>query len=194
MKPNGLVFDSIWRKKCTVLPVPHALATPMIQKHYLAKWPGVCVLKLGLFCSENLVGVIIFALPPRETAKRYGGVVWELACLWLEDSIPANGETWLISQAIKFIRCNHPKVFALVSYADPSVGHAGTIYRAANWTFDGKTDQGRKTPRFDYRDAFTGKHYSRRKHVPSTARIERVPRVSKHRFFYRLKKHPSFLE
>jgi len=62
-----------------------------------------------------IVGVIVFALPPRETMQRYG-------------------------VDIKFIRSNHPQVDALVSYADPSAGHSGTIYRAANWESDGHTD------------------------------------------------------
>ena len=74
----------------------------------------------------------------------------------------------------------------LVSYADPSVGHSGTIYRAANWVQDGRTDQERKTPRFDYADAITGKKYSRKGHVPNGIEIKRIPRVSKNRFIYQL--------
>jgi len=81
---------------------------------------------------------------------------------------------------------NHPAVKVLVSYADPSAGHAGVIYRAANWTPDGRTDDERKTPRADYADAVTGKLYSRRGHVPAGVTIKRVARVSKHRFVYRL--------
>jgi hypothetical protein len=159
----------------------------MIKKHYLGKWPGVCVLSLGLFHSGCLSGVIVFALPPRETAKRYGGVTWELARLWVDDAMPQNAETWFIGQAVKYVRAHRQEVIVLVSYADPSVGHGGTIYKAANWIADGRTDQERKTPRFDYCDARTGKRYSRRSHVPDDAVIERIPRVSKWRFVYRLR-------
>lgn len=74
-----------------------------------------------------------------------------------------------------------------MSYADPSVGHMGTVYKAANWIPDGRTDDERKTPRFDYADAATGKKYSRRGHVPEGVIIKRVPRVSKHRFYYPLR-------
>jgi len=158
----------------------------MIKRHYLGKWPGVCVCCLALKRDGVSLGVIVFALPPRETSKRYGGETWELARLWIDNIVPANSETFLIGKAVKYIRKNHPQVKMLVSYADPSAGHSGVIYKAANWKPDGKTDQERKTPRFDYADADTGKKYSRRSHVPDGVKIVRVPRVSKYRFIYRI--------
>jgi hypothetical protein len=136
--------------------------------------------------DADLFGVIVFALPPRETSKRYGGETWELARLWVDDSLPQNTETWMIARAVRYVRQNHSTVKVLVSYADPSAGHAGIIYKAANWVCDGRTDQERKTPRFDYADAATGKRYSRRGHVPPGVEIKRIARVSKHRFVYRL--------
>lgn len=186
MKPSGPVFDASWRVACTVERVERKEVSHMIQQHYLRHWPGVCVLILALKRAETALGVIVFALPPRETMKRYGGVTWELARLWLEDSVPKNAETYLIGRAVRYIRSKHRDVKALVSYADPSAGHSGTIYKAANWIADGKTDQGRKTPRFDYADALTGKKYSRRGHVPDGVTIKRVPRISKHRFVLHL--------
>lgn len=187
MKPDGPLFDKSWRSACTVEPISRVEADAMIKRHYIGRWPGVCVCRLALKRDGHPLGVIVFALPPRETMKRYGGETWELARLWVDDSVPANAETFLISKAVKFIRQNYPAVKMLVSYADPSAGHAGTIYKAANWTPDGKTDGERKTPRFDYADATTGKRYSRRGHVPDGVTIARIARVSKHRFVFRLR-------
>lgn len=186
MKPDGPVFDKAWRDACSVVPVSRAAVDSMIRQHYIGRWPGVCVLILAAVRDAVAIGTIVFALPPRETSKRYGGETWELARLWLADSVPKNAETWLIAKAVKYIKTNFPRVKTLVSYADPSVGHSGTIYKAANWSYDGKTDQERKTPRFDYADADTGKRYSRRGHVPDGVAVVRIPRVSKHRFIYRL--------
>ncbi len=152
----------------------------MIDSHYLGKWPGVVVMTLALCRDDVAVGVAVFALPPRETAKRYGGVTWELARLWVHDDEPRNTETWFLSRCVRLIRRERPEVAYLVSYADPSVGHVGTVYRAANWTPDGRTDEGRKTPRCDY--VSDGKHYSRRAHIPEGQQFERVPRVSKARY------------
>ncbi len=186
MRPDGDVFDRSWRKSCSVVRVTRNAVDAMIKKHYLGKWPGVCVLVLALMRDNVAIGVCVFALPPRETSKRYGGETWELARLWLLDSIPKNAETFFIGQAIKYIRINHPSVKTLVSYADPSAGHSGVIYKAANWISDGRTDQERKTPRFDYADSVTGKRYSRRGHVPDGVIIKRIPRISKYRFIYRI--------
>lgn len=187
MKPAGPVFDSAWRSACTVTPIAKTDADAMIRSHYLGRWPGVCVLSLGLWREGRALGVIVFALPPRETSKRYGGVTWELARLWIADEVPTNAETYLIGRAVRWIKQHRSDVEVLVSYADPSAQHSGTIYRAAGWAADGRTDGERKTPRFDYADAATGKKYSRRGHVPEGVEIARVPRVSKHRFVLRLR-------
>lgn len=189
MKPEGPVFDRTWREQCEVVQVARAEVVHMIRSHYLGKWPGVCTLILALRhkAQNRLLGVIVYALPPRETSKRYGGVTWELARLWLEDDVPKNAETFLIARSVRWISRFFPHVEYLVSYADPSAGHTGVIYKAANWIEDGRTDGERKTPRFDYADPATGKKYSRRKHIPMGVAFVRVPRVSKNRFAYRLK-------
>jgi len=184
MKPDCRTFDKVLGAK--IERVGRAAVDAMIKRHYIGRWPGVCVLILAMKIGEELLGVIVFALPPRETMKRYDGETWELARLWLDDAVPQNAETWLIAQAVRYIKKNHPTVRVLVSYADPSAGHAGTIYKAANWIVDGRTDQDRKSPRFDYADAATGKRYSRRGHVPEGVTIKRIPRVSKFRFIYRM--------
>jgi hypothetical protein len=169
-------------------PISRREADALIKLHYLHRWPGVVTLTLGLWRDCCLVGVIVFALPPRETMKRYKvSMAWELARLFVLDSEPFNSETWFMSRAIRFIRATHPNVQSLVSYADPSVGHSGIIYQAANWQSDGRTDEERKTPRFDY--AVGPKLYSRRSHVPLGSVITRVPRVSKFRYVYHLVGH-----
>lgn len=171
----------------SIAPASRYEAEPLVRAHYLKRWPGVTVATLGMWRGPFLVGVIVFALPPRETMKRYRvKLAWELARLYIMDTEPFNSETWFMAKAIKWVRMTFPAVEVLVSYADPSAGHSGVIYRAANWVQDGRTDQERKTPRFDY--AVEGKTYSRRAHVPAGACIMRVPRVSKNRFTYRLQK------
>lgn len=183
-KPNTAVFDAEYRRRASVVPVGRLQVAHMIRAHYLGKWPGVVVATLGLLIDGRPMGVIVFALPPRETEVRYGNPVWELARLWVDDSLPQNAETFFIARALKHLKRQHPKVRAVVSYADPSVGHEGTIYRAANFQQDGRTDEGRKTPRCDYVDPLSGKKYSRKKHIPPGLEVERVPRVSKARYVY----------
>lgn len=193
MRPSGPVFDAAWRRRCHLVRVSRSnpAASRMIQRHYLGKWPGVCTLCLVMMAGSEAVGIVVYALPPRETAVRYGGITWELARLWISDDIPANAETWAIAASVRYIKRECREVRMLVSYADPSAGHVGTIYSAANWARDGRTDGERKSPRFDYADATTGKKYSRRCHVPDGVAIRRVPRVSKHRFTLAIPASPT---
>jgi hypothetical protein len=176
--------------KWSVLPTGRSAVRHLIRQHYLNSWPGVTVAILGLFVEWQPCGVIVFALGPRETEKRYGVACWELARLYLIDELGKNSESWFISRAIKWVTLNHPEIKCLISYADPEAGHSGTIYRAANWIEDGRTDNERKTARFDYQievDSLFGsipKRISRRSHLPDSVAFERIRRVSKFRFLY----------
>jgi len=183
MKPVVVpLFDKRWRAACRIKPCSVKDVEGFVQAHYLAKRPAIVLLALVMLHNEHPVGCVIYSAPPREADVRYGGKTWELARLYLLDEVPQNAETWLIAQSVKWIRQHRPEVFNLVSYADPSAGHSGTIYRAANWREDGRTDDERKTPRCDYYDARTGQKYGRRGNMPADAVVERRPRVSKHRF------------
>ena len=188
------IFDKEWRKICIVEPLDISSASGMIYAHYLHKRPAIVSCCLGMYRGITAVGVIVFSEPPKEINKRYGGKTLELSRLWIDDDIPKNAETWFIGKAVKYIKNNFKDIMYLVSYADPSAGHQGTIYKAANWIFDGMTDEGRKTPRCDYRNVITGKKYSRKSHVPGDVKIERVPRVSKYRYKLQIRKYESPIE
>lgn len=157
----------------------------MLHRHYLRKWPAVSTAIVALCRDGNPVGCVVFAIPPRETIKRYGVPTWELARLWVDDAEPRNTESWFLARTVALVRRTCPSIRCLVSYADPSVGHQGTIYKAANWHYDGHTDAERKTPRFDY--LCDGQHYSRRSHLPEGRSFTRVARTSKARYVLRLK-------
>lgn len=133
------------------------------------------------------LGCIVYAEPPAQSHVRFGGKGFELARLWVDDSVPRNAESWFIAQSVRIVKQKFPELVYLVSYADPTAGHSGTIYRAANWSDDGRTDAGRKTPRCDYVDS-AGKKYSRHSHIPDGVQVSRVPRVSKFRYVYWLSK------
>lgn len=155
-----------------------------ILAHYLCKRPAVVVLALMMKLRGEPVGACVFALPPKQTAKRYGGETWELARLYVKDEVPSNAETWFIGAAVRYIKRHHSSVCYLVSYADPAAKHKGTIYRAANWLSDGMTDQERRTLRSNYRA--NGRTYGRRAHAPG--RVTAVRRGPKFRFMLPLKR------
>ena len=179
-------FNSAWRAVARVQECRVSDVDAFLRAHYLGKRPAIVTLALKMLVHEAPVGAVVYAMPPAETAKRYGGPTWELARLYLLDDIPRNAESWLIAQSVSCIKRHFKSVQFLVSYADPSAGHVGTIYKAANWTRDGSTDDERKSPRCDYIDTVSGKKYGRAGNVPSSAVVERRPRVSKLRFFLKV--------
>lgn len=186
MKPAGQCFDREWRERCQVVPCSVRDIDEFIGTHYLKKRPAVVTLAMMMLQDVFAIGMIVYALPPVQTSQRYGGLTWEMARLWIDDSVPTNGESWLIAQSVKYIKRNRPDVRMLVTYADPSAGHTGAIYRAANWRHDGRTDEDRKTPKFDLQDMRSGKRYGRASHVPIGRDVQRLYRVSKERFTYEL--------
>lgn len=186
------LFDASWRSACMIRPCSVTEVNRFIFAHYLKKRPAIVMLCLMMLHHGKPVGCVIYSAPPREADKRYNGKTWELARLYLLDEIPRNAETWLIGKSVRYIKAHFPDVEVLLSYADPSAGHRGTIYSAANWTRDGRTDDERKSPRCDYVDNRTGKKYGRKGNMPHDAEVVRVPRVSKHLFYLRLhKRHNS---
>jgi len=179
-----------------VIEVGRSAVDHLVRAHYLHRWPGVVTGVLALLDGGRPIGVLVFALPPRETFKRYGvSLAWELARLFIEDCTPKNTETWFVGRAIRWVRESKPDVELLVSYADPSANHTGVIYRAGNWIQDGRTDQERKTPRFDYlstgrtmlapllSEETSAKRYSRKAHVNGDD-VSRIARASKYRFIF----------
>ena len=143
--------------------------------------PAIPTCSLLLTVDGWALGALIWAIPPKETSRRYGHETWELARLWLADQLPRNSETWFIGRAIRHVRAEHPHTRHLVSYADPAHGHVGIIYRASNWTFDGMTDGERKTPRFDY--YFGHRRLGRQAHAVGRS-VVKVRRTAKYRYSF----------
>jgi hypothetical protein len=156
---NKEKFNKEWREVSNVTPASIKAVRVFINAHYLGKPPAIVMLCLMLRIKDIPAGCVIYSAPPQEADKRYGGKTWELARVWLLDGVPRNAETWLVAQSIRHIKRNHPEVEHLLSYADPSAGHTGVIYKAGNWLADGMTDDERKSPRCDYVDATTPKWY-----------------------------------
>ena len=102
---------------------------------------------------------VVWSIPANKNIAKFilgwQGNVWELSRLWAPDNHEPNELTEAISAAVGVLR-QVEKVDALVSYADPNVGHEGGVYRAASWLYHGQSEEARV-----YRDA-TGQSIARR--------------------------------
>ena len=91
--------------------------------------------------------IVMFSIPANQFVSSpllgRAGVVWELTRLWAPDGHEPNLLTRAISKSVRAFRKIEPSVEALVSYADPNVGHEGYVYRAASWVYLGQSTEGR---------------------------------------------------
>lgn len=96
----------------------------------------------GLFAFGRLVGGALWLPPTRVCAESVAGGAWRtclsLSRLVVAPWVPTNGASFLVGRSIRLIRAKR-RWSHLVTFADESQGHTGTIYRATNWTYVGRT-------------------------------------------------------
>jgi hypothetical protein len=120
--------------------IPYQLAMDYARlDHYLKRTCPVNF-AFGLFTTDSLqpVGIVTYGVSPSSTLMR--GIcgdseaqnVYELNRLWVDDSVPANGESFLIGRSIKKLDRE-----IIVSFADTSQNHVGYIYQACNFMYTG---------------------------------------------------------
>jgi len=125
----------------TVRPVPFRIAKAvLVRNHYLKSMPGGTQLALGVFKGLRLMGAATVGYGPSQICRLVEGAVPSdcatLTRLWLSDELPANSESRVIGITLRALRRNTSLKF-LLSYADPTQGHVGTIYQATNWLYTG---------------------------------------------------------
>ena len=123
----------------TIEQIPYSMAQEVIiAKHYLHR-KAPCSFAFGMFDSSGqIVGVVIYGVPASSTLLK--GIcgpdeaqnVYELTRLWVDDSVPKNGESWLIANTM-----NKLDREIIVSFADSSADHIGYVYQAANFIYTG---------------------------------------------------------
>ncbi|MNH66459.1 hypothetical protein D3C73_184900 [compost metagenome] len=92
----------------------------------------------GLFDGDELIGCLMFATPCSEAVRgsvfgmKYKQHVTELHRLHIKDCTPKNAESWFIARCLKELKKVKPYIWAVVTFADSTEGHEGTIYKATN--------------------------------------------------------------
>ena len=115
----------------------------IIKNHYSHGCHNAPSPRYGLYDNDNLIGVLVFATPCSENVrasifgKEYKDAVIELHRLHIMDCTPKNTESWFISRCLKLLKEDRPEKYAVVSFADSTIGHNGTIYKATNALFYG---------------------------------------------------------
>lgn len=142
--------------KVTVRQITKAVARRfVVDNHYSHRFSS-CRYALGVFyrseeheffagTHEKLIGCAVFGHPVGNKAIESLttdnslplDAVLELTRLVIYDGYGKNIESYAISQAFHWLKGHDTTVKVLLSYADPEYGHAGTIYQATNWYYQG---------------------------------------------------------
>jgi len=89
--------------------------------------------------TGELAGVAIYGNPMSRHYNKHRTV--ELRRLCLVDDTPKNTESYFIGQTLRWLR-RFTDYEEVVSFADPNHGHEGTIYKASNFRYDGRENNG----------------------------------------------------
>lgn len=156
---------------------------PSGKSHYVQFREAIIVWSIPANCN---IGRFLFGWPAN---------VWELARLWAPDGHAPNLLTQAISAGVAVIRrLESPD--ALVSYADPNVGHGGGVYRAASWIYHGRCEETRSYRRDGEtraRRAFHSGNRGMTKAEIEAAGWEEIKVAGKHRFVRTLSRRAKLI-
>lgn len=107
----------------------------VIKNHYSGKATKNTFISFLVEYYNEINGVlqIGYGIRPKIKGNFNPDEVREFDRMWLSDKMPKYSETIVLSLLHRYIRIAYPKIKALISYADTTVGNTGTIYRAANY-------------------------------------------------------------
>lgn len=180
-KPNNPLHKRDW----LIADCVFAKARRMVAEHHYAHGGSNTFVALhGLYRRSNyeLCGVAWWLPPTRDAVAKHWPnpeAVLTLSRLVIVPGVPTNAATFLMRRSIKLL---DPRWELLLTYADPSQGHEGQIYRGSGWEYNGLSKAERVY--------FIGEQMVSRKCGPTTRTHEEMlalgavckGRVSKHRF------------
>lgn len=110
----------------------------VVDNHYLHR-KAPCSAAFGLFDEMGrLWGVVMYGTPSSSSLRagiagpEEANNVIELTRLWIHDSAPKNGESFLIGRSVRQAGKD-----IVVSFADTAQNHYGIVYQATNWLYTG---------------------------------------------------------
>ena len=133
----------------TAKPVKSAVGKEFIKEHHYTHGCHNGPMTFGLYDMDRLIGVCAFATPSSEAVRasvfgpEHKDAVTELHRLVILDETPTNTESWFISRSLRWVSEYRPKLRAVISFADETEGHRGTIYQATNALYCGTTGRAR---------------------------------------------------
>ncbi len=142
MQYSGMAVSEMTVKKITVSFAREYIST----YHYTKTMPDSTMFCFAGYYGEALAGIIVFGMGSGKNQytaiipEIQNGEYLELTRLWSPDDMPRNTESKLIMKSISMLP---KKIKLIISFADPSRNHAGTIYQATNFYYCGMSAGGK---------------------------------------------------
>lgn len=127
---------------CVVKAIDPQSANFLLTKYHYTASGGRNGLNIGVYLGDELIGCCKFCGPTRaQSADRLGfkqSEILELTRFVISPRYQKkNFASWILSKSVRLAKRLKPKCKCLLSFADESYGHLGTIYRASGWKHDG---------------------------------------------------------
>lgn len=152
MLASRLFSDSLEYNGAAVSQMTIKRVTPSFAREYIATYhytktmPDSTMFCFAGYYSDAIAGIIVFGMGSGKNQYTalipdiQNGEYLELTRLWSPDGMPHNTESKLIAGSIAMLPS---EVKLIVSFADPSRRHAGTIYQATNFYYCGMSAGGK---------------------------------------------------
>jgi len=171
---------------CSAAAAQHAV----MRWHYSRKMPASKSARVGVWESEKFIGCIIFAQGGNRHLGAPYGLTSNECCELVRVALTTHVApvSQIMAVALRMLHRQSPGLRLVVSFADPTEGHAGGIYQAGGWVYTGTT-----APSTEFRlhgarlqkRSFTGANFGQpRRVLPAAA--EKVKTVGKHRYLFPL--------
>ena len=175
-------------KQYIIKPITYSLAMEIVIKNHYLHRKAPCSFAFGLYLGKEIKGVITYGTPSSATLRRgiaglkHASNVIELTRLWICDSVPKNGESYLIGNTLKLVDKE-----IIVSYAEIGQGHLGIVYQASNWLYTGLSAK-RKNWTIEginkHCQTIADKYTSKQLKELYGSKFKLVDRPRKHRYIY----------
>ena len=123
-------------------------AVSFVQKYHYSYslGHGRSQIRYGAYLNNQLIAVCCYAsLTRNETAFKLNcdhKKIRELVRFCVKPGFnKKNFSSFFLSKTIDLIRDDRPDICLLVTFADETYGHIGTIYKATNWVYDGLSEK-----------------------------------------------------
>ena len=111
----------------------------IVKNHYSKKPTKNSFLSFLVYYKGEISGALQlgYGIRPKIKGEFNPNEVREFDRMWLSDEMPKFSETITLSLLHNYLKKVYPKIKALISYSDTSVGNNGTIYKTGNYKLIG---------------------------------------------------------